>query len=102
MRLRVRTLAVLGAFALVSLTMAPPTTADPGSWDLRGNAGTSPGFHFLGTTDDKALVVKVNGRRALLIRPASGTPNLIGGPRSTGWPQASTEPQFPAAEAAWL
>jgi trimeric autotransporter adhesin len=74
-----RALAIFAALVLLSLTFTSPTTADPGSWDLRGNGGTSPGFHFLGTTDDKALVLKVNDQRALLIRPTFGTPNLIGG-----------------------
>jgi hypothetical protein len=48
-------------------------------WSLTGNAGTSPGTHFLGTTDDQALEVRVNNARALRIEPTAGSPNLIGG-----------------------
>lgn len=57
-------------------------------WSLSGNAGTNPDSgvvrSFLGTTDNKALELKVNGRRALRIEPTGveptiRTPNLIGG-----------------------
>lgn len=47
-------------------------------WGLAGNAGTTPGTDFIGTTDDKALDVKVNNERALRIEPGS-SPNIIGG-----------------------
>jgi hypothetical protein len=55
-------------------------------WSLTGNAGTTPGTNFLGTTDNTALELKVNGQRALRIEPgidvgggATSAPNLIGG-----------------------
>jgi hypothetical protein len=48
-------------------------------WKLAGNAGTSPGTDFLGTTDNQALELKVNGGRALRIEPDPTSPNLIGG-----------------------
>ncbi len=57
-------------------------TTPPGSapaWLLGGNGSTTPGTDFLGTTDDRALEVKVNGQRALRIDPAGGLPNLTGG-----------------------
>jgi hypothetical protein len=50
-------------------------------WSLSGNTGTSPGTNFLGTTDNKALVMKVDGDRALRLEPNSTSPNLIGGYR---------------------
>jgi hypothetical protein len=51
-----------------------------GFWKAGGNAGTTPGTDFLGTTDDKALELKVNGERALRIEPKGVySPNLIGG-----------------------
>ena len=50
-----------------------------GNWALAGNAGTEPGPNFLGTTDDRALELKVNGQRALRIEPNTAGPNLIGG-----------------------
>ncbi len=61
-----------------------------GSWDLTGNAGTMPGTHFLGTTDLKALELRVDGQRALRLEPiasppdgtptgGAATPNVIGG-----------------------
>jgi hypothetical protein len=48
-------------------------------WSLTGNAGTTPGTNFLGTTDSQALELKVNNARALRVEPTSGTPNMIGG-----------------------
>lgn len=41
------------------------------SWSLTGNAGTMPGTHFVGTTDNQPLEIKVNGQRAVRIAPAS-------------------------------
>jgi hypothetical protein len=56
---------------------------EPGSaanaWSLTGNAGTTPGANFLGTTDNVALELKVNGSRALRLEPALSTLNIIGG-----------------------
>ncbi|MCH8330334.1 MAG: tail fiber domain-containing protein, partial [Bacteroidetes bacterium] len=34
--------------------------ADPNDWTNTGNSGTTPGTNFLGTTDNKDLVIKVN------------------------------------------
>lgn len=48
------------------------------SWSLTGNAGTTPGTDFLGTTDNRALEIKVNGQRALRIEPTAA-PNIVGG-----------------------
>jgi hypothetical protein len=50
-----------------------------GSWDLTGNAGTSPGTHFVGTSDSQALELKVNNQRALRIEPHATSPNLVAG-----------------------
>jgi hypothetical protein len=48
-------------------------------WSLNGNAGTSPGTNYLGTSDNQVLVLKVNGDQAFRFEPTGGTPNLIGG-----------------------
>jgi hypothetical protein len=37
------------------------------SWNLTGNAATTPGTHFVGTTDAKALMFKVNNQRSAII-----------------------------------
>jgi hypothetical protein len=60
---------------------AVDSVAAPGSfWGLTGNSGTTPGAQFLGTSDYKALELRVYGVRALRIEPmATSTPNLIGG-----------------------
>jgi hypothetical protein len=55
-------------------------------WALGGNAGTTPGTDFLGTTDNRRLELRVNGARALRIEPRS-SPNLIG-----GWSGNSVDP----------
>lgn len=54
----------------------------PGSanaWGLTGTAGSDPSTQFLGTTDNKPLVVKVNGAQVLRIEPTTGAPNITGG-----------------------
>jgi hypothetical protein len=58
-------------------------------WLLGGNAGTTPGTHYLGTSDGQPLEFKVNHLRALRIEDngdgsdpdtiPDGAPNLIGG-----------------------
>jgi trimeric autotransporter adhesin len=49
-------------------------------WKADGNAGTTPGPNFLGTTDNQPLELRVNGSRALRLEPnASGAPNVIEG-----------------------
>jgi len=48
-------------------------------WQIGGNAGTTAGVNFLGTTDNQPLELKVNGQRALRLEPTSGSPNIIGG-----------------------
>jgi hypothetical protein len=51
-----------------------------GSWSLTGKSGTTPGTNFLGTTDNQALELKVNGQRVLRLEPdILNGPNLIGG-----------------------
>jgi|GEM_PF-660548 len=48
-------------------------------WGLTGNAGTTAGANFVGTTDDEPLQLHVNGDRALRIEPNGTSPNLVGG-----------------------
>jgi hypothetical protein len=72
----------LAAGANLTLTLAGQTLtlASPDDWHLGGNAGTAPGTHFLGTTDDQPLEFKVNNQRALrLERGGSNSVNVIGG-----------------------
>jgi len=40
-------------------------------WRMTGNAGTDPANNFIGTTDNKAFAVRVNGGRGLEIDPVS-------------------------------
>jgi hypothetical protein len=49
------------------------------AWLLAGNAGISAATDFLGTTDNQALELKVNGARALRLEPDATIPNLVGG-----------------------
>jgi hypothetical protein len=52
-------------------------------WKIIGNAGTSPGFHFLGTTDNQPLEFRVNNQPALRLAHATSqfftSPNIVGG-----------------------
>ena len=48
------------------------------AWQLNGNDDTSPGLNFLGTNDNVALELYVNGQRALRLEPAT-SPNVLGG-----------------------
>jgi hypothetical protein len=48
-------------------------------WQTAGNAGTTAGVNFLGTTDNQPMEIKVNGQRVLRVAPGSSAPNLIGG-----------------------
>jgi hypothetical protein len=60
----------------VTCEAMPGGGSDP--WLLNGNAGTTPGTDYLGTSDNTALELKVDAARALRLEPGS-TPNLIGG-----------------------
>lgn len=50
-----------------------------GGWDLTGNAGTNPAAHFVGTTDNVPLELRVNNWRVLRLEPNGPRPNVIGG-----------------------
>jgi len=53
-----------------------------GFWQTSGNAGTTPGPNYLGTSDAQPLELHVNGQRALRLEPGPATnpaPNVIGG-----------------------
>jgi hypothetical protein len=53
--------------------------ASAGGWSLTGNAGTTPGANFVGTTDNQPLELWANGNRALRLEPTGIGPNTIGG-----------------------
>ena len=55
-------------------------------WRLAGNAGTTEGTHFLGTTDERALELRVANSRALRLQPGYYGPSLIGGYRLNAAP----------------
>jgi hypothetical protein len=49
-------------------------------WTLGGNSGTTPGTHFLDTTDNQSLEFRANNFRVLRIEPNDYfAPNFIGG-----------------------
>ncbi|MFC1806661.1 hypothetical protein ACFL09_06765, partial [Planctomycetota bacterium] len=57
---------------------------DDVGWALNGNSNTDPDNHFLGTSDNLPLVLRVNNEPALRLEPAvdaygNFSPNLIGG-----------------------
>jgi hypothetical protein len=53
--------------------------ATHGAWLLTGNANTDPAAHFLGTTDNQPLNLRVNNVRGWRLQPGPGTPNVVGG-----------------------
>jgi len=61
-------------------------------WRQAGNAGTTSGTSFLGTTDNVALDWRVNNARAFRIEPGAVSPNLIG-----GWRDNSANPAVAGA-----
>jgi hypothetical protein len=50
-------------------TLTIASSGGASGWSLTGNAGTTPGVNFLGTTDFKPLELHVNGSRALRLEP---------------------------------
>lgn len=59
-----------------------PILASNTFWRLAGNAGTTPGAQFLGTTDNQPLEFMANNRRVMRFEPnTNASPNVIG-----GWP----------------
>ena len=55
-------LTALNASQLTSGTVPAPALGN--AWQIIGNAGTTPGTHFLGTTDNRPLDFRVNNTRA--------------------------------------
>ena len=49
------------------LTAAPFALYSASAWNLNGNAGTSTGNNFLGTTDSQPLILKTNNTEAMRI-----------------------------------
>ena len=47
------------------------------AWRLDGNGGTTAGVHYLGTTDNEAFEVKVDGARAIRAEPNGISANVI-------------------------
>ncbi len=60
------------------LTAAPYALYALNNWALGGNSGTG-GTGFVGTLDNTALTIGVNGVGALRLYPNASSPNLIGG-----------------------
>ncbi len=83
---------VLTAGSTNALTLNNPANAISGTftgngagltnldaWRLGGNAGTTAGVNYLGTTDNQPLELSVNGMRGLRLEPSGGYVNVIGG-----------------------
>jgi Repeat of unknown function (DUF5907) len=56
----------------IAPTWSLPTAALVNAWGLAGNAGTTPGTNFIGTTDNKDIVFKRNGIISGLINGSLG------------------------------
>jgi hypothetical protein len=58
-----------GTASWVSPTSLSITETDPNAWLKTGNAGTTPGTNFIGTTDAQSLVIKTNNTERIRIQP---------------------------------
>jgi len=68
-----------GSNGTVSTAARSDHNNDATYWNTTGNASTTPGTNFIGTTDSQALEFKVNNTRALRLEPNVDSPNIIGG-----------------------
>jgi hypothetical protein len=48
-------------------------------WQTAGNAGTTAGVNFLGTTDGQPVELRANGQRVLRLDNSGSAPNILGG-----------------------
>ncbi len=65
--------------AAVTAEKVDAATFNQTFWRAVGNAGTTAGTHFVGTTDDQPLELQVNGQRVLRLEPHAISPRLVGG-----------------------
>lgn len=66
-----------GSIVAADLSVAVATNT---FWRLDGNPGTTAGTHFMGTTDNQPLELRVNNTRVLRVENnIYGAPNLLGG-----------------------
>ena len=59
-----------------------PVASLSNAWRVGGNAGTTPSSHFLGTTDNQPLELRVNNARAFRLQPdpsPANAPSILGG-----------------------
>lgn len=61
------------------ISATPGTVLTNAGWGISGNAGTTPGVNFVGTTDGQPLEFRAGNQRALRLEYNSGAPNVIGG-----------------------
>ena len=61
-----------------------PGVIGGGGWGLTGNAGTDPNVNFIGTTDNKDFVIKVNDSEAGRFHSDSASLDFIGGTANRG------------------
>jgi hypothetical protein len=73
----------LGLLSLANTFSLNTTFTDDRYWKQGGNSGTTPATDYLGTSDNQAFEIRVNGSRVLRLEP-SLRPNVIGGSSSNG------------------
>ena len=74
-------LSVIGGFMYSDAGVVFPdfSVQTSAGWALGGNAGTTPGADFIGTSDMTAVEFQVNSNHALSLTPNPQAPNVIGG-----------------------
>ncbi len=63
----------------VALSAVPYATFATQNWGLNGNAGTTAGTNFLGTTDAQPLELHAGSQRILRLEATDAAPNILGG-----------------------
>ncbi|MBL7989529.1 MAG: hypothetical protein JNJ94_15815, partial [Chlorobi bacterium] len=77
----------IAAAPVPTATAATLEWATSANWSLTGNALTTPGTNFLGTTDNQAFEIRVDNagtategrRRVMRFEPNATSPNILGG-----------------------
>ncbi len=79
---------LLSFLALTSIAKAQ-------DWSLTGNAGTTPGTNFIGTTDNQDLVFKTNGTEKMRIKSSGNV--IVGNPNYISYNNINTNDTFVSA-----
>jgi hypothetical protein len=82
---------VVTSGSTITISAVPATVVTNTGWGISGNAGTTAGANFLGTTDNQPLELKVNGQRALRLEPnPNGAALIVGATNNSAFADGAT------------